>query len=131
MQIMNTLSRGQIYHKVTLLAKQLIRDLDKDQGYICDFDGNIIGNQKKVFIDYKFPSVHVTKDTILEGRLITGLYRMFCGHKGGDLIHLHIDGGQVKIGLYNEEKLLDQAIDILNAIGLTHTANSLTIWRQF
>jgi hypothetical protein len=124
---MNTLSRGQIYHKVTLLAKQLIRDLDKDQGYICDFDGNIIGNQQEVFLDYKFPSVHVTKETILEGRLITGLYRMFCGHKGDDLIHLHIDGNQVKIGLYNEKKMLQQAIHLLRATGFKMTANTLVL----
>jgi hypothetical protein len=124
---MSTLSRGQIYHKVTLLAKQLIRDLDKDQGYICDFDGIILDGQQKVFVDYKFPSVHVTKQTILEGRLITGLYRMFCAHSGGDLIHLYIDGDQVKIGLYNEKKMLHQAILLLRATGYHLTANTLSI----
>ena len=124
---MNTLSRGQIYHKVTVLAKQLIRDLDQDQGYICDFDGNIVGKQQEIFLDFKFPSVHVTKQTILEGRLITGLYRMFCVHKVDDLLHLHIDGDQVKIGLYNEKKMLQQAIHLLRATGYTYSANQLSI----
>jgi hypothetical protein len=127
---MTILSRGQIYYKVTLLAKQLIRDLERDRGYFCDFDGNILSDQNEKFIDYKFPSVYVTKESVLEGRLITGLYRMFCTHKGGDLIHLHIDGDQVKIGLYNADKLLDQAIQILYSIGLTHQADSLTLWKQ-
>ncbi len=124
---MNTLSRGQIYHKVTILAKQLIRDLDQDQGYLCDFDGNVLAKQQEVFVDYKFPSVHVTKETILEGRLITGLYRMFCTHAGGDLIHLHINGNEVKIGLYNEKKMLHQAILLLRATGYHVTANTLCI----
>lgn len=113
---MTQLSRGQIYYKLGVLADQLIHDLHRGKGYICDFDGNILGAQQAHFIDYRFPNVYVTKETILRNRLLTGLYRMFCSHKGGDVIHFHLDGDQVRIGLLNEEKLADQAINILTAL---------------
>lgn len=116
---MNQLSRGQIYHKVTVLADFILdaihSDPDRTKGFLCDFDCNIIGGQRK-FVSYKFPNVHVTKETILRGRLITGLYRMYCTHKGDDLINFRIDGDQVKIGLWNEDRLADQAIEILEAL---------------
>ena len=61
---MNQLSRGQIYHKVTVLADFILDaiqgDPDRTKGFLCDFDCNIVGGQRK-FIDYKFPNVHVTK----------------------------------------------------------------------
>lgn len=116
---MNQLSRGQIYHKVTGLADLILDaiqgDPDRTKGFLCDFDCNIVGGQRK-FINYKFPNVYVTKDTIIRGRLITGLYRMYCNHKSGDLINFRIDGDEVKIGLWNEDRLADQAIEILEAL---------------
>ena len=125
---MNQLSRGQIYHKVTILADFILdaihSDPDRTKGFLCDFDCNIVGGQRK-FIDYKFPNVYVTKETILRGRLITGLYRMYCAHKGDDLINFIIDGDQVKIGLYNEDRLADQAIEILNALEMYPQAQSV------